>query len=149
MSATEIGLLLARTNALEEFDFPSADTVLRNATALARTLFSCESPHVAELGYVLFRPNDIICNTGHHMNHVVWNEGIERLRRVLNAMAYELKIAEAKCDLQPPEKVTLKWLSQHVSVHCWLVAGSVVAGVFSLGFALGKVISLVQNSTTP
>ncbi|WP_156404510.1 hypothetical protein [Curvibacter sp. PAE-UM] len=149
MSSAEIESLLTRTNSLVEFDFPAADAVLRNAMALSRNLFGTDSPHVAELEYVLFRPNDIIYNTGHYMNRVHWNEGIERLRRVLNAMSYELKIA--KVELLPPKKITLKWLFQHVSVGGWVTAGSLVAGTFSLGFfaakndLLARAIALFSN----
>lgn len=153
MSATEIESLLARTNALEEFDFTAADTVLRNAMALARNLFGTENPHVAELGYVQFRSDNIIYNTGHYMNGVRWNEGTERLRRVLNAMSYELKIA--KGGLTPPEKVTLKWLFHHVSVGGWLIAGGLLSAAFGFGvFAakndlLAKIIALSNSSPTP
>jgi hypothetical protein len=155
MSATEIESLLTRTNSIEEFDFPTADTVLRNAMALARNLFGTESPHVAELEYVQFRPSHIIYNTGHHMNRVHWNEGIERLRRVLNAMAYELKIAKGKAELVPPEKVTLKWLFHHISVGGWLIAGGLLSAAFGFGvFAakndlLAKIIALSNSSPTP
>jgi hypothetical protein len=153
MSATEIESLLSRTNALEEFDFPAADTVLRNALALARNLFGTESPHVAELGYVQFRSDNIIYNTGHYMNGVHWNEGVERLRRVLNAMSYELKIA--KGGFTPPETVTLKWLFHHVSVGGWLIAGGLISAAFGFGvFAakndlLAKIIALFSSSPTP
>lgn len=155
MSATEIELLLARTNALEEFDFAAADTVLRNAMALSRNLFGMESPHFAELEYVLFRPGHITYNTGHYMNRVHWNEGIERLRRVLNAMAYELKIAKAQGELSPPEKVTLKWLFHHVSVGGWLIAGGLLSAAFGFGVfvakndLLARIIALLNSAPTP
>lgn len=152
MSATEIESLLARTNSLEEFDFPAADTVLRNATALARNFFGKESPHVAELEYVLFRPSHIIYNTGHYMNGVHWNEGTERLRRILNAMSYELKVA--KGGLPTPDKVTLKWLFHHVSVGGWLTAGGLLSAAFGFGFFaakndfLARFIALFSSSPT-
>ncbi|NMG30067.1 hypothetical protein [Aromatoleum evansii] len=155
MSVTEIESLLARTNALEEFDFATADTVLRNAMALSRNLFGTESSHVAELGYVVFRPSHITYNTGHYMNRVHWNEGTERLRRVLNAMAYELKISKAKGELQSPEKVTLKWLFHHVSVGGWLIAGGLLSAAFGFGvFAakndlLAKIIALFNSTPKP
>lgn len=155
MSTSEIESLLARTNALKEFDFSSADTVLCNATALARNLFGVESPHVIELGYVQFRSENIVYNSGHYMNRVHWNEGTERLRRVLNAMAYELKIAKVGSELQPPERVTLKWLFHHVSVGGWLVAGGLLSAAFGFGvFAakndlLAKIITLSNSSSAP
>jgi len=140
-------------NALEVFDFPAADAVLRNAMALARNLFGTESPHVAELEYVLFRPSHITYNTGHYMNEVHWNEGAERLRRVLNAMSYELKIA--KGGLLSPEKVTLKWLFHHVSVGGWLIAGGLLSAAFGFGVfvakndLLAKIIALFNRSPAP
>lgn len=153
MSATEIESLLARTNSLQEFDFQAADTVLRNVMALARNHFGTENVHVAELEYVRFRPSHITYNESHHKNREHWEEGVERLRRVLNAMSYELKIA--KGELPPPEKVTLKWLFQHVSVGGWVTAGGFLAGTFSLGFFaaknnfFAKVIALFGSSPLP
>ena len=91
MSAIEIESLLVMTNALEEFDFAAADTILRKAKTLSRHLFGAESPHVAELENILFRPSHIIYNSGHYMNRVHWDEGTERLRRVLLYLAWKPK----------------------------------------------------------
>ena len=155
MSAIEIESLLVMTNALEEFDFAAADTILRKAKTLSRHLFGAESPHVAELENILFRPSHIIYNTGHYMNRVHWDEGTERLRRVLNSMAYELKISKADGELRPPEKVTLKWLFQHVPVGGWLIALGLLSAVFSFGIftpkndLLARLIAIFSSTPTP
>lgn len=142
MSAIEIALLLTKANELKEFDFSSADSVLRNSIVLARTLFGAESPHVVELGNVFFKPIDLVYNSGHYMNRVYWNEGIERLRRVLKAMAYELKVAEtqASVSLYPPQKITLKWMFHHVSIRWWLFIAGLLVSAVSLGFSLCKLM---------
>ena len=142
MSAIEIASLLTKANELKEFDFSSADSVLSNAIVLARTLFGAESPHVVELGNVFFKPIDLVYNSGHYMNRVYWNEGIERLRRVLKAMVYELKVAEtqASVSLYPPEKITLKWMFHHVSIRWWLFIAGLLVSAVSLGFSLCKLM---------
>ena len=141
MSTVEIVSLLTKINELEEFDFSSADSVLSNTIVLARTRFGNDSPHIVELGNVFFKPTDLIYNTGHYMNRVYWNEGIERLRRVLKAMAYEIKVAETQAGgLYPPEKITLKWMFDHVSIRWWLLFGGLLVSAVSLGFSLCKLM---------
>lgn len=155
MSATEIESLLARANSVAEFDFPVADAILRNATTLARNVFGVESPHVAELGHVRFRSEDTIYNSGHYMNRVHWNEGVERLRRVLHSMAYELKVINMRSELLPPKEVTLKWLFHHVSVGRWLIAGGLLSAAFGLGLyaakndLFAKIMALSNIAPTP
>ena len=155
MHVTEIELLLERTNALKGFDFSAADTVLRNTVSIARNLFGVESHHVAELMYVRFTPIGVIYNTGHYMNDVHWEEGTERLRRVLSAMLYELKLLNNTDKLLPPEVITVKWLIQHVSIAYWFSAGGILIAAFGFGFFVAsnnlvtKIVTFVKSLPTP
>lgn len=141
MGTAEIASLLTKINELKEFDFPSADSVLNDTIVLAHTLFGNENPHVVELGNVFFKPTDLVYNTEHYMNRVYWHEGIERLCRILKAMAYEMKVTETRAGgLYPPEKITLKWMFDHVSVRWWLFGVGLLVSAVSLGFSLCKLM---------
>jgi hypothetical protein len=143
MTFSEVDSLIARADGLTPEDHDAAVYLTRDAHVLARKLFGEQSPHVAELNRISFRPLDGIYNTGHYLNAAAWKDGSRGLQAILKSMRYELSLSK-RPELQPPETVTLPWLFHHLSWKMWLSFLSVIAIVFSAGFFAGHVKLFVQ-----
>ena len=139
MTLAEIQSIVDRTFALKIGDHATATSLVRDAHVLARTLFGSESPYLAELEQLTFRPHNIVYNEGHYMNSATWNTGCDGLKRILRSMHYELSLSlQKKSDLQSPDKVTLPWLFHNLEWQVWITFAGLIGAVFVTGVAIGR-----------
>jgi hypothetical protein len=143
MTVIEIDAIAARLEKLPRDDMDAAVNLTRDAHVLARKVFGEDSPHVAEVLAVSFRPRDGIYNKEHYMNTAVWNDGARGLGAILKSMRYELSIT-TKQELLPPDTVTLPWLYRHLSWQMWTAFAGVVTTIFAAGFVCGRINLFVQ-----
>ena len=145
MADYELTKLEERLVALVELDFNASGSLLRDIHVYARMKFGDESPHLEELSLVHFRPIGIIYNEGHYKNAAIWREAHVRLAAIVRSMQYEaaLRVALPK-QLDPPEKLTIHWLVQHVSVSIWAAGFAVLVAAFAAGLVAAETKLFVQ-----
>lgn len=153
MTTSELEDLESRLDQIEMLDHTSANALLRDASIYARKVFGDLSPHVVTVENVQFRHPTLMFNSGHHMNSDIWSQGVRDLRSAFDAMRYETKLVQKSNSISPvAEKITLEWLINHVPVKLWVGAITLLAAVFSFGYAAGsnrflsQLLSLFKSS---
>jgi hypothetical protein len=139
MPHTELGRLQNRLSSLAALDHASAESLLRDSQVYARQTFGEDSPHVHDLACIAFRSKTFIYNTGHYKNQEHWDAGKAHLQNTFNSMLYELDlIKSARRALTPPEKVTFKWLFEHVPLSVWATCIGALLAAAAIGYSAGS-----------
>jgi hypothetical protein len=140
---TLVSRLINRAHSLQEDEHEKAVALVRDTRVVIRKLFGETSPYLPELDSILFRPVGGIYNTGHYMNTGVWNAGVKQLDHILKSMLLECRLPTSS-DLNPPEKVTIRWLLEHVPWQTWIWLAGAMLAIFTLGVTMGQTTFIKQ-----
>jgi hypothetical protein len=125
-------------------DFPSDDSFLAWANDVQHELWSASSQfansfdeqiEVLRVDYTNKKDKEAAFKRAYEIVH----EAISHLERKIQIdPAPPASPGSKKQGLAPPERVTIPWLLQHVSVPHWVAGGVFLFAVFGLGIAFGQ-----------
>jgi hypothetical protein len=95
--------------------------------------------YLGEIEELRFFPAGAIYNKEHYMNKEAWDTGSKGLANILRSMHYELSLQlRSPKELQWPEKVTLRWLYNHLEIKHYLAVVGAAMSLLAGGAALER-----------